>query len=368
MISNPFFELLRERNIPFAMYRLPHTGQVRLMIQYRSHPITLNELEELPAATGFLVTPFDVTQDHKIVLLQPDLVCSPEEGMLLVGDIIRRCDRFMNIQPPTNSLVTTSKEDYISQVSHAIETIRVGELSKVILSRNKVLPHPEHFVPEHFFDRLCQQYTHAMVYYWQLPGVGSWIGATPEPLLQEQKGSISTVSLAGTQLYRGQSKDAVCWHEKEIAEQAIVSRYILQLLNKMGVESIEITGPQNFIAGNLVHLSTGFRFFSDNLRVPLARFVNTLHPTPSIAGWPREKSLAFIRQTETFRRGYYCGIFGPLSFERETHLFVNLRCMQLFSNELVLYSGAGITENSNPEKEWVETHNKMMTLLNVMYV
>jgi isochorismate synthase EntC len=31
-----------------------------------------------------------------------------------------------------------------------------------------------------------------------------------------------------------------------------------------------------------------------------------------------------------------------------------------------LYSGAGITSSSDPEKEWVETDNKMLTMMNVM--
>ena len=36
--------------------------------------------------------------------------------------------------------------------------------------------------------------------------------------------------------------------------------------------------------------------------------------------------------------------------------------MQLFNNYCVLYAGAGITANSDPDKEWHETENKLLTL------
>ena len=40
--------------------------------------------------------------------------------------------------------------------------------------------------------------------------------------------------------------------------------------------------------------------------------------------------------------------------------------MQVFEKEFVLYSGAGITTSSVAEKEWDETDNKMLTMLNVI--
>ena len=49
-----------------------------------------------------------------------------------------------------------------------------------------------------------------------------------------------------------------------------------------------------------------------------------------------------------------------------TSLFVNLRCMQLLENVAIIYAGAGLTEDSDPEKELIETEMKMNTLLKVM--
>ncbi len=367
-IETDIFELLRNRNIPFALFRLPYGQEVKLMIQYKSHPQKINDLNDLPSKSGFLLAPFPVNGGEPIMLLQPDLVCSPSEAMALVGNVLKDCSLFINDTFPANSNITTSQDEFKTQVQNAVKAISEGDLYKVVISKNKVIDKPADFRPEFFFDQLCNAYPHALIYYWQLPGIGRWMGATPEPLLKEQDGLIYTVSLAGTQLYQGQPLEDVCWRAKEIAEQAIVSRFIVQLLDKMGVEEMGITGPHNFLAGNLVHLNTGFSFHADNLRVSRGKFISALHPTPSVAGLPREESLQLIRRLEHYNRSYFSGLLGPLQLGGETHLYVNLRCMQLFDCKLVLYSGAGITENSDTEKEWIETENKMKTLLNILHV
>ena len=47
-------------------------------------------------------------------------------------------------------------------------------------------------------------------------------------------------------------------------------------------------------------------------------------------------------------------------------LFVHIRCMKLEGNLATLYAGAGLTEDSVPEREWQETEMKCQTLLKVM--
>jgi len=78
------------------------------------------------------------------------------------------------------------------------------------------------------------------------------------------------------------------------------------------------------------------------------------------------KSHKLILNNEKHDRAYYTGFLGPLNMDNKSHLFVNLRCLQLFNRKYVLYSGAGITASSVAEREWEETDNKMMTMLNVM--
>lgn len=364
--STGLFDLLRERHIPFALYRLPGDAPARLMLQYSSMPMELADVAELPSLPGFLMAPFPVNGGESTYLLRPDIECAVDEALLLAGDQLRSCTLFQHLPFPYNTTATVTRDAYVERVRTAVDTIRKGEFSKVIISKSKQLQRPEGFRPEKLFDDLCKAYAHAMIFYWQLPGVGSWLGATPEILMSETDGRILTLSLAGTQAVESRAVENTCWGVKEIAEQAFVSRYIVQLLDKMGVEDMVIDGPKNFRAGNLVHLATAFEFDADHLRVSRGRFAAALYPTPAIAGLPRDESLRYIQASEGYNRSYYSGLAGPVRMRQETHLYVMLRCMQLFDDQLVFYSGAGITASSDPEKEWQETENKMKTLLNVI--
>lgn len=364
--SDELFDLLRERRIPFALYRLPGDSPVRLMLQYSSVPMQLADLAELPSLPGFLMAPFSVNAGEPTYLLRPDVECSVQEALELTGERLRSCTLFENLAFPGNSTHTVTHNQYTERVRAAVDSIRKGDFSKVIISKSRQIQRSADFRPEKLFNDLCAAYPHAMVFYWQLPGVGSWLGATPEILMSERNGRISTLSLAGTQVVGTTGAEDASWGVKEIAEQAFVSRYIVQLLDKLGVEDMVIDGPKNFVAGNLVHLATEFEFDADQLRVSRGRFAAALYPTPAIAGLPRDESLRYIRSSEGYNRSYYSGLAGPVCMRQETHLYVMLRCLQLFDDQLVLYSGAGITASSDPEKEWQETENKMKTLLNVI--
>ena len=94
--------------------------------------------------------------------------------------------------------------------------------------------------------------------------------------------------------------------------------------------------------------------------------LDLLHPTSAVCGMPKEFAKEFIRSHEKFDREFFSGYLGPVNLDEETHLFVNLRCMQLNHSNATLYAGAGVTEDSIPHNEWVETQLKCDTLIDVL--
>jgi isochorismate synthase len=91
-----------------------------------------------------------------------------------------------------------------------------------------------------------------------------------------------------------------------------------------------------------------------------------LHPTSAVCGMPKDAALQFINETEAHERSYFSGFLGPIHKAGKTNLFVNLRCCQFFEGAVAFYAGAGITEDSNPEKEWEETEMKCDVLASVI--
>ncbi len=194
-----------------------------------------------------------------------------------------------------------------------------------------------------------------------MPNLGSWIGASPEILIKTKGDQFSTMSLAGSQKAMGDNPlKHVAWTQKEIEEQAFVSRYIVNCFKKIRLREYDEIGPKTDIAGNLLHLRTDFMVDMKATNFPQlgSIMLELLHPTSAVAGMPRENALEFIRKNENFDRSLFSGFIGPVNFGDETALFVNLRGANLHADHAILYAGAGVTEDSSPEKEWEETELK----------
>jgi len=355
------------QNIPMVSYRLPLQQEITTLVQYQTYPLRIDSHDHLEQEQGFVMAPFTDTDTCGTFLLKPDHVfhggnVDPEIIKLLSG-----YTGFFDIERPSVAgFDTTTKLDFIQQVNDARQAITKGEFHKVVLSKVRVEKLQEDFDASTFFLRLCETYPHAFVYLVQLPEVGCWIGATPEPLLVVEDGTVKTVSLAGTQIATDADLDSYSWSRKELEEQGIVTGFVEKTLQSLNIHKYSMHGPSNYKAANLIHLRTSFEFEAADLKNRLGDFIKALHPTPSVGGLPKDAARQFILGHENYSRNYYTGYLGPVNIEHKSNIFVNLRCLQLFQKQFVLYSGAGITTSSVAEREWEETDNKMMTMMNVM--
>ncbi len=355
-----------KQKIPFVSYRLPLNREIITLVQHHSLPEKLETLNNLHDRTGFIIAPFTESNTHSTYFLQPDCVFFSNDIADIYLEKLAANNRFIDLPDKKNSLQTTSRNEFIGNVAKAVSAMKSNEFQKVVLSKIRTEDLPENFNAEDFFLKLCQKYPHAFVYLMQLPEVGCWIGATPEPLLTIENGKGKTVSLAGTQVVTDLETEAYRWSSKEIEEQGIVTDFVEQSLRSLQISGITKTGPENYRAANLIHLKTAFEFPETELKHRLGAFLKAFHPTPSVGGLPKIETHRFILANEKHDRSYYTGFFGSVNINERTDIFVNLRCLQLFDKEFVLYSGAGITASSIPENEWEETDNKMLTMLNVM--
>jgi isochorismate synthase len=265
----------------------------------------------------------------------------------------------------------TGRADFIDLVSKAIQIIETGAAEKIVPSRVKKIDLPDHFDLATIFQRLCKKYPNALVSVVYTPENGIWVGATPETLVSvEDKAIFKTVALAGTKPYDDSiSLKNVAWTQKEIEEQALVERYIISCFKKIRLREYDEHGPKTSVAGNLMHLRSDFTVDMKATNFPQLGSVmlDLLHPTSAVCGMPLDNALDFLKKNEGYDREFYAGYLGPVNFHRDTHIFVNLRCMQVLDKSAVLYAGAGVTLDSVPEQEWTETEMKFNTLLSVIH-
>lgn len=330
--------LLLQQN-PFVCYVKPNETVWNLLAQQN------NELIEFSNQAGFIIMPFH--EGKKVVI--------PFEGNSYSQGNLENLEK-----KPTDNFTYESnqKEVFEVLVSKGVSAIQQGEFDKVVLSRKIILK--ERIAIVETFNNLISTYSTAFRYLFFHPKIGLWMGATPEQLVKINQDQFETVALAGTQLY----SENVIWATKEIEEQQFVTDYIVTKV-KDKVNSLIISDAKTVKAGNLAHLKS---FISGELTADFQAndLMNSLHPTPAVCGLPKEKAIDFILKNEGYNRKYYAGFLGEYNKDNQTDLFVNLRCLEVENDVVNIYVGCGITKDSNPEKEFIETENKSMTMRNVL--
>ncbi|MFT7057421.1 MAG: isochorismate synthase [Roseivirga sp.] len=385
LVLKSFLRAAFKHNLPITFWCLPHSKFINVMTSM-SQAIAIDRLDLEHTKRGFIFSPFDL-EKQKALYIQGDLhfTFNRESKDHFITTEVSKDDRinaFLNDVEKfnastdsklnyytTNSPQNAEAQNYQEIVKRGIQAIREGDFQKVVPARTTRVSLKQPFDISEKFLKLTEAYTNAFVSLTSIPQAGTWLGATPELLMEVEQGVFKTVALAGTQ-----QRDALeginetAWTQKEIEEQAMVSRYIVDCFKKIRLRDFKEKGPRTIVAGDLLHLKTEFEVNMKETNFPELGTVmlELLHPTSAVAGMPKAPALAFLQKNEGFDRSFYSGFLGPIQVEDKSSLFVNLRCMQVLKNEAILYAGAGVTEDSNPEKELEETGLKFNTILNIL--
>ena len=389
------WETARQLGHPAALWRLPNQTDKHLIVSFADElPTVSADLDELPA--GFAVSPFDNFDDEhtdlaRTLFLRADAYFAFSENEVVretipetaTGVAFDEAVRVAANQPTQPGLLniatvltdTNAQAIFERNVAEAVSRIQQGFFRKVVLSRTKTVQFEQEADVVALFDMLCQTYPTAFVSAVWLPHLSqTWLCATPERLVSvDAQGIFRTISLAGTQSaigpdgQRKRPADAL-WSQKEIEEQALVSRYIIGCFKRIRLREYLEEGPKTIVAGNLMHLGSHFTVDTQAVRYPQLGTVmlRLLHPTSAVCGMPRKPAFDFIQDRESHARELFAGFLGPVNINYESHLFVHIRCLKLQGKTATLYAGAGLTEDSDPKREWLETEMKCQTLLSVI--
>jgi len=363
------------QNGSVAVWRCPRDEQIYFLADFSDSPAK-GRIDLQNVDLGFVVSPFMNPEGNETLFLKSDILASKDETG--IWEILRDSHRdaenienkkpyHLNIRPDTE--ISGEKSHFIKMVESGIQAIEDGEFDKVVSARTYDEPLPDNFEIITQFNRLEKAYPDAFVSLVSIPGRGTWMGATPELLIESTNDHFRTVSVAGTQPFPlDKDVSEAAWNQKEIEEQAMVSRYIIEQFKTIRLREFVETGPRSVRAGNMIHLKTEYIVDLNEVHFPELGTVmlNLLHPTSAVCGMPKFSALRFIAANEHLNREFYSGYLGPVNMDGNTRLYVNLRCMQILRTRAVFYAGAGITHESIPEKEWEETALKCQTLLDVM--
>lgn len=391
-ILTSFFNFAFRNHLSIALWRHPQQSEKHLILDLSGEINYVKaDLEELN--DGFILSPFSNEDGLQNIFInnhfyygtqKKELIIAPylngleydhvdlEKFLMDLGQTFdqreaEKASYHVNNQLPGHS---TTKTQYLEMVDKAIKAIHRGEFNKVVPARMDKVSLTDRFDLIKTFEKACDLYPNALVSVVSVPGIGTWVGATPEELISFNKvKQFSTVALAGTkEISDDEDLMEVAWRQKEIEEQAMVSRYIINCFKRIRLREFEEYGPRTARAGNLAHLKTDFVVDTVATNFPQLATVmlKLLHPTSAVCGMPKEPATQFLLANENFKRSFFSGFLGPVNMFEETHLFVNIRCMQVAAGEAILYAGAGVTAISDVEKEWEETDLKCQTMRKVL--
>lgn len=388
-----FYQAAIDHRLPIALWRYPGSQDKQALVDFSDLAYT-DKIDFTKKLPGFAFSPFINEDGNATLFIKAGLHLNQTghhlyseysifDNFLEQNNKIRFLESYQQLlyglEQPKHGWVYNDRDvaqntvcsevDYCRLVAEAINYTKSTNVKKIVLSRAMEAPLPLNFKPLTTFEALCNRYPQAFISLVSIPTIGTWIGASPETLLSMGQDSLCTVALAGTQARHPEvALTDVQWGAKEIEEQALVSDYIRHFFQQQHLASFSEVGPRTVSAGNVVHLQTKFEVLLDEPR--LSHLANQvlyrLHPTSAVCGTPKQEALAFILEKEGYDRAFYSGFLGPVHLDRQSNLFVNLRCMQLKRDRALLYVGGGITKDSVPKAEWLETVLKSKTLLDVL--
>lgn len=389
--ANLLFAAAVKSNLAVAVWRLPNAKNFHLIIDLSQKNKEV-KIQFDNSQKGFVLNAFDSQNDGKH-FINADLhfdseskklkesFRSQEEGSIEQKNKKKLIEIYQNLSSsPSQKTPYFAKkgvkhqhkqqENYQKMVQKAVDCMKEGDFEKVVLSRSKTIELKEDFDVLGLFSKLSSRYSPAFVSLVSSPETGTWVCATPEILISVDKNKIfRTIALAGTQSAEGlEDLSEALWRQKEIEEQALVSRYIISCFKKIRLREFSEKGPATVRAANLIHLRSDFSVDMEAVNFPeLAEvMLKLLHPTSAVCGMPKEIASQFILENEGYFRDFYTGYLGTVNMNEQSHIFVNLRCMQVLDKQAILYAGGGITKHSKAQKEWEETEMKFKTLLQVL--
>tara|TARA_B100000586_G_C19962927_1_gene364526 strand:- start:42 stop:737 length:696 start_codon:yes stop_codon:yes gene_type:complete len=191
------------------------------------------------------------------------------------------------------------------------------------------------------------------------------IGASPELLVKVKDKEIEIRPIAGTR-QRGGDADAdrklaedLLKDKKERAEHLMLVDLGRNDVGRAAVfNSVKV---KEFMAveyySHVMHIVSDVRGKLQNGKDVFDALYSGF-PAGTLTGAPKIRAMEIIHDLEPARRGIYSGAIGYFDFTGDMNTCIAIRTMVMKDNRVYFQSGAGITYDSDPEKEFEETVNK----------
>jgi len=128
----------------FAVYRRPGL-EPELMLQFDGLPETFETLTELNGRSGFVMAPFQSTENHPVVLIRPDQIFTGKPQVLNHLQSLTSTQPLHSDQAETKTSTDEGYAVYKGAFDLFQKALHAGSCEKIVLSRTLQLPLPKDF-------------------------------------------------------------------------------------------------------------------------------------------------------------------------------------------------------------------------------
>ncbi|MGH8279631.1 MAG: anthranilate synthase component I [Gammaproteobacteria bacterium] len=260
-----------------------------------------------------------------------------------------------------------ARADFCRAVERAREYIRAGDIFQVVLSQR--LSAPFAGAPLDVYRALRGLNPSPYMYYFNF-GNFQVVGASPEVLVRVEADEVTLRPIAGTRP-RGKTaeEDAALAEElradpKELAEHVMLLDLGRNDVGRVAeIGSVRVT--EKLVIERYSHVMHLVSQIQGKLRPNLGPLdvLRAAFPAGTVSGAPKLRALEIIHELEPVKRGIYSGAVGYLGWNGNLDTAIAIRTALIKDGYLHVQAGAGIVQDSVPEREWQETLNKAQALI-----
>lgn len=182
------------------------------------------------------------------------------------------------------------------------------------------------------------------------------VGSTPEVLYSLEQNKLNTFALAGT-AKKGQEEELL-HSDKDRHEHDLVIRDLEEKLSRFS-KTIDIGATHIIGFKDIIHMRTDIEA-ELKAETDLAELTSLLSPTAALGGYPKERALKFLLNTEYYKKypeRFFGSAFGVIS-EELNQFVVMIRNVQWKNKTFFIESGGGVVPESHLSKELEEINWK----------
>ena len=201
------------------------------------------------------------------------------------------------------------------------------------------------------------------------------VGSSPEVMVRVEDGEVESRPIAGTRPRGKSEEEDIALEEELLADPKERAEHIMLVdLARNDLGRISVTGTVVVDELMVIERYSHVMHIVSNVISKLSPekdafdVFKATFPAGTLSGAPKVRAMEIIEEMEPGRRGAYGGAVGYFSFSGNMDSCITIRTFVIKDSQIYIQAGAGIVADSDPEKEYEESVNKVKALVKAVEV